>query len=219
MVKANYVPMSDELRDAISTSVDIESKPKAKGVVKVISENNPTWKITERRVAKILRKLNNPDETTGGDEDDADDKSAVSMSSSAARKLVSIGKSFRNIGGKKRSSRKLESPITTSPPPLLPSALPTIPPTPESVKSADSAEDTAATVTSPTSIDDENSQDSTPPPVSVENIDEKEVEAIAEDDALAPKEIPASKEIPSNEDAYKEEINPKKEDECMCTIS
>lgn len=195
----------------------LQSKPKAKGVVKVISENNPTWKITERRVSKILRKLNNPDETTGGDEDDADDKSAVSMSSSAARKLQSIGKSFRNIGSKKKSSRKLESPITTSPPPLLPSALPTTPPTLESVKSADS--DTAATVTSPTSIDDENSQGSTPPSVSVENIDEKEVEAIAEDDALAPKEIPVSKEIPSNEDAYKEEINPSKEDECMCTIS
>lgn len=117
MSKQVYVPETDELTDAVSGFLaelnDPEKLPTAAEIAKSIESENPSWKVSVRKVAKIVKKEQKR-KSTVGDDDASDDVSISSESTSTrARKMLGRGvKSMRKLTNpsgkkKKRNSARL----------------------------------------------------------------------------------------------------------------
>jgi len=108
-----YVPETDELTDAISGYLkeqpDSKTTASAKDIAKTLEEENPTWKVQEKKVAKILKKKQKKKGAKSAEGTNISDEASVSSSytaSSRARKVLSkAGKSMRRVVSSKKSKK------------------------------------------------------------------------------------------------------------------
>jgi len=93
-----YTPTPGELNEAIATCLaENETSPTLKETVRILKSEHVTWKLTERRVQKYLRKqkkarAKSDNLTSTGDDDDD-----ISVASSISGVVGSAGKNIRNL--------------------------------------------------------------------------------------------------------------------------
>lgn len=113
---------------------DINAAPPANTIAKALESENPTWKVSSKKVAKIvkkeIKKINNP--SAADDVSVASTKSTASSVSARARKLLSAGgKSVRKLVGKSKSKKLNVTNVDVEAPVAPPNLLPADEPEPE----------------------------------------------------------------------------------------
>lgn len=117
--KPLYFPAKDELTDAVVSYLkefpDNKKLPSSPNITRSLQTENPTWKVSSKRVAKIVKqekkKRNNVSSNNDDDDDDVSTTLSISSSSTASRARRMAGRmssSMRHLLGTKSRSNSLK---------------------------------------------------------------------------------------------------------------